>query len=49
VPLSELDLLVGGIALSGGDRLQDLQNLIPIATTAEQGESKVGGHELKMG
>ena len=50
---SELDRFeVGGgisdvcVCLIVGDRLQDLQDLIPIAPTAEQGNGKVAGHEF---
>ena len=48
MPLSELDGFGGrlGVAAVGGDRFQDLQDLIPIAATAKQGDGKVSGHEL---
>ena len=48
VPLSELDRIGGRlrIAAVGGDRFQDLQDLIPIAAAAKQGDGKVGGHDV---
>jgi len=52
VPLSELNLLVGGlggIALRRGDRLQDLQDGVTVATLAEQGQGKFAGHARIVG